>query len=310
MTGVCRVSASRVYRPASLNEHTARSGVTSAGSWPDRAPSRIAVLDSLRGVLAVIVLVHHVLLEQGDGSLDLVGTFCVMAFFTMSGFVLARAYDGRPLAFVVRRVIRLWPLYAVCMLIGYAVIARQPPSLAVMLWFPLPAARTTLDVDPAAWSLYYEAWMTPVFPVLFWVARQSRLLGLLTVLLAFALVFLDARAFSLIFFTGGVAAAGFGLETDRPCPGLLLWLGKVSFSLYLSHQIVLHVLYVRFGLPGLLVAVPLCFAVASLLCRFVERPSIDLSRRAVSEAGGYFYKRSRKLSWPGYTPREGPRQRD
>ena len=62
---------------------------------------------------------------------------CVMAFFAMSGFVLARAYDGRPLAFVVRRVIRLWPLYAVCMVVGYAIIPHRLPSAAVMVWYPL-----------------------------------------------------------------------------------------------------------------------------------------------------------------------------
>ncbi len=244
-------------------------------------PPRIAALDSLRGVLAVIVLIHHALLEDGDASLGLAGTSCVMAFFAMSGFVLARAYDGRPLAFVVRRVIRLWPLYAVCMVVGYAIIPHRLPSASVMVWYPLPAARTALEVDPAAWSLYYEAWMIPVFPVLFWISRQSRIVSLLTVLLAFSLVFLDARAFSLIFFTGGVAAARFDVAPNVPCPTVLLWLGKISFSLYLSHQMVLHVLFMRFGQAGLLVAVPLCFPVAWLLCWTVEQPSIDLSRRAV-----------------------------
>ncbi len=61
----------------------------------------------------------------------------------------------------------------------------------------------------------------------------------------------------------------------------MLWLGKISFSLYLNHEIVLHVCFVRFGLPGLIVAVPLCFAVASVLCRVVEQPSVNLSRHAV-----------------------------
>ena len=64
-------------------------------------------------------------------------------------------------------------------------------------------------------------------------------MSLLTVLLAFSLVFLDARAFSLIFFTGGVAAARFDVAPTVSCPAVLLWLGKISFSLYLSHQIVL-----------------------------------------------------------------------
>ena len=119
------------------------------------------------------------------------------------------------------------------MVVGYAVLAHRLPSVAVMMWFPLPPARTALEVDPAAWSLYYEVRMTSFFPILFWISRQSRILSLLTVLLAFALMFLDARAFSLIFFTGGVAASRFESASRLSCPALMLWLGKISFSLYL-----------------------------------------------------------------------------
>jgi peptidoglycan/LPS O-acetylase OafA/YrhL len=79
------------------------------------------------------------------------------------------------------------------------------------------------------------------------------------------------------FFLAGARLAGWSprvaLLEGRTCQ----WLGKVSFSLYLSHWPLL----VAFGpiVGGLL-----CLPVAWIVWRIVERPSIAISRRLAAPA--------------------------
>src|ERR1700761_6004380 len=83
---------------------------------PDK-PHAYPALDGLRGVAAIAVMLHHFrpltapwLFAHGYLAVDL--------FFLLSGFVIAHAYDARfrkglgvP-AFLVIRLIRLWPMIA------------------------------------------------------------------------------------------------------------------------------------------------------------------------------------------------------
>jgi peptidoglycan/LPS O-acetylase OafA/YrhL len=57
------------------------------------------------------------------------------------------------------------------------------------------------------------------------------------------------------------------------------WLGKISYSLYLSHVLVLTIFANAFGLWGTVAALPVIFAAAWTLWFLVEHPSILLSRR-------------------------------
>jgi peptidoglycan/LPS O-acetylase OafA/YrhL len=77
----------------------------------------------------------------------------------------------------------------------------------------------------------------------------------------------------------GAPRAGTVLRT-RP----VQYLGRISYSLYLVHAIVLlallHVFYGRLPLPVLLVALwPLALGLATLGERYIERPSVALVRR-------------------------------
>jgi peptidoglycan/LPS O-acetylase OafA/YrhL len=70
----------------------------------------------------------------------------------------------------------------------------------------------------------------------------------------------------------------------------LRWLGKISYSLYLIHFVVLFTVLYAFRsevtLPRLIIAVPLLsIGAAALLYRFVEVPSIAWGHRA-SDARG------------------------
>lgn len=67
------------------------------------------------------------------------------------------------------------------------------------------------------------------------------------------------------------------------CSPPIQWLGRVSYSLYLSHLALLlfliNALYPRLGfLQVVLLAVPLALFCATLLCAWVEQPAITISR--------------------------------
>jgi len=239
---------------------------------------RIPALDSLRGVLALVVVVHHVLLRAGSAILQPAADFAILAFFLMSGLVLARAYDGRPLAFLVRRAVRLWPTYAVCTVAGFAVLGRLP-VLGEIFWLPpIPMQRLGV-VNLPAWTLYIEAWATPLLLVFFWIARRGQRLAWLTAAGSCLLVVLHPRFFSIPVFAVGVALASVKIPWPERLPAWSLWLGKISFSLYISHWVVIGAV-LRFGGPRLEpLALPLSIGVAWVVWRWVERPSIAWSRR-------------------------------
>jgi peptidoglycan/LPS O-acetylase OafA/YrhL len=85
-------------------------------------------------------------------------------------------------------------------------------------------------------------------------------------------------------------ALAFGTSTiDRvlATSGILTWLGKVSYSLYLVHFPIImtcvHLLYARLPLPAIFAfAIVSSLVTAELMYRFIEQPSMALGRRLAS----------------------------
>lgn len=240
---------------------------------------RIVFLDASRGLLACVVVVQHVLEAFSLGFLAEYTHLAVVAFFVISGFVLARSYDGRPFIYVARRIMRLWPLYFMCILVG-CWLGGVPLSWHDFFAWPLPVYPNLPPADPPAWSLYYELWLAPISPLLFAVCARSRV----TVLA------LSAGCSSLAFtlhnplldcipaFLLGIALNSFQPSFTATVPKLALWLGKVSFSLYLTHGLVL-LFAMKIGGPWLVAGVlPLVLPVAWLSWRLIEQPSENCSR--------------------------------
>ena len=237
---------------------------------------RLPFLDALRGVLALVVVASHAANCWGVRVLEPAASIAVGGFFAMSGYVLARAWDGDVLGFVARRIVRLWPVYAVCLVVAAGMLGRLP-TVAERVWWP--AGRVASDgrwlvdlmPDPPAWSLYVEAWAALVLPLLFVVARTKA--GAAVMLVVW--VVLGVRVHMLapgLFFAAGVAATCWPVRWPEVRWRPVLWLGKVSFSLYLSHDVLLRSLGPWWGLA-------LCLPVAWGLWWAVERPSIAWSRR-------------------------------
>jgi peptidoglycan/LPS O-acetylase OafA/YrhL len=236
-------------------------------------------LDGARGGLALVVVVNHVAQAFGCNIFAGAAYGAVLIFFTMSGFVLARAYDGRPAAFCVRRVVRLWPLYAVCVMVGYAAVGTRP-GVAELLWYPLAGFNESPHIDLPAWSLYFEAWATPFLPILFAIAQRNRTAGLLSPLLVICLSHYDVRLYYGVFFAAGIAASHFAARLPERIPQPVIWLGKVSFSLYLTHALVFKAAFAAGGPWVVAGSVPAAMAIAWLAYETVERPAIWASRAA------------------------------
>ena len=92
------------------------------------APHRFTALDSLRGIAALGVAIHHIQASSGPASwaLFLNGGLFVDFFFVLSGFVIAGVYGERLgagfslLKYAVLRIGRVWPLHAFMVLAGLA----------------------------------------------------------------------------------------------------------------------------------------------------------------------------------------------
>jgi peptidoglycan/LPS O-acetylase OafA/YrhL len=137
-------------------------------------------LDGVRGVAALAVVLYH---YNADVAPIWVGSayLAVDLFFALSGFVLAHAYERRlqagtgPGAFLLMRVVRLYPLYllgtaiALVPAVGALLLGRAQTwawgSLAwavptALLMLPAPPLANRLPrlypLDVPAWSLFFE----------------------------------------------------------------------------------------------------------------------------------------------------------
>lgn len=172
--------------------------------------SQVASVDGLRGLLAALVMVEHFPYLQAQTIFAVPSRLAVMIFFVMSGYVLTRAWDGNLPIFLVRRFVRLWPLYALTLFIG-GVSIRHAPPWTYYLWWPLLGDADYVHANPAAWSLFIEAWAMPLMPLIVWSGRS-------TIRAALAVsVFIAAARFNLnvIYFTMFIAGSYFAASSFR-----------------------------------------------------------------------------------------------
>lgn len=163
--------------------------------------NRLVTLDAMRGIAALLVVIHHQHAFPTPG-----GYLAVDFFFALSGVVIARAYDEKLRdglsvgAFMSQRLLRLYPLLAIGMAIGalravmlVAMAAKDAPglwALAVDLVtgaLALPSPTSALSLFPLnlpAWSLFFELLINLAYAVALVRMRTSWLIGVLAVAVA------------------------------------------------------------------------------------------------------------------------------
>lgn len=235
--------------------------------------SRNLTLDGIRGIAALTVFVSHCYQYHGYDISFHPATYAVWIFFMLSGCVLTPTYQGHYLAFLLKRFIRLWPLYAVCLLAGVLLSGVVPPWTR-WLWYPMLNANAPDAIDPPAWSLHVEWWAMLFFPLIV-LARRRLVVAVALAALCLPLMLIASYWFFFgPFFLLGAWLSQFEIRLRWLETPLTEWLGRISYPLYLSHAIVLE----DVGLP-LWAAIPASFLIAQLLTWTVERWSIAASRR-------------------------------
>ena len=169
--------------------------------WPAQ---RYHELDSLRGLAALSVVLHHFRSMWGGAvqarwlnifSPFTAGREAVMFFFLLSGFVLATPYlrgKGRPYwVYLRRRVVRIYGPYLFALTLAIAAAARWHGALGFNAWADLTWSdpvnlRVVLDhlgmvadydwaqINTAFWSLVIEMRISIVFPLLLLTTRRLR----------------------------------------------------------------------------------------------------------------------------------------
>jgi len=177
----------------------------------DVATTRVASLDSLRGLAALSVVTCHYFILLANTpfgqyvspwflfpplSLFKTAYGAVILFFVLSGYVLALSLrdEAGGLSwggFAVRRFCRIWPPYAatilISFLIGYVALASEtslPSVWQVNTWHrdditlgnlidQIGMATSRISLDVPGWSLVHELRITLAFPLMLFCLRRA-----------------------------------------------------------------------------------------------------------------------------------------
>lgn len=212
--------------------------------------SRLHALDAIRGVCAVALMFYHYYMWNGTDHFQ-IGYFGVYMFFMLSGFSMWYVYASKPLDigllrhFFIARVARIFPLYAVVVVLGAAArVFAQGFETVNADFFHRYLVNTTLmfglsqpgktSFVPGGWSIGIEFVFYLVFPLFLLFGRSLK--GMLALLVAsFALNqcialsllsqstmaeqwtnYTNFPTFLVYFVAGIVTAMGYGKLSHRP----------------------------------------------------------------------------------------------
>jgi peptidoglycan/LPS O-acetylase OafA/YrhL len=148
-------------------------------------------LDGMRGVLAGLVMLHHLGLNEavsrwtGGRVVDGAWGLSVDFFFILSGFVLSRSLKLRPVTpvrFIAKRLFRLYPLYIFSTLLILIVQGPEGRNLLTIAANVL-AVQSILFLDSInfpSWSVPMEVFIPMAFLIVVGRLGRSRILALVT----------------------------------------------------------------------------------------------------------------------------------
>lgn len=201
----------------------------------DEKAMRLDRLTSLRFLAAFAVFGFHSIVFFDGPTKDVMGWIFgqgrsgVSFFFVLSGFLLA--YSSRPgdraIDFYRRRFSRIYPAYAVALLIAAGLWALRDPSglrgglltpLLLQAW--VPDSQTYFAINVPAWSLSVEAFFYLAFPLAIVGLRKLPARGLwLVATMSVALTVFAAFAASFSIAPDGITANTFAVWATVYFPG-------------------------------------------------------------------------------------------
>jgi peptidoglycan/LPS O-acetylase OafA/YrhL len=174
-----------------------------------RASGRLAALDSLRGLAAMIVVFDHLLLTYGWSHylehfglrLLIAGPGAVVLFFVLSGMVLAKTFvdkDRYYAPYIIKRLARVYLPFAAVTIVAASLSWKigQAPLSSATIWFNDYGWRNPVDLDlvlshlrmdgsgielnNASWSLIHEMRLAIAVPLIAVAMRRNWKLTLAT----------------------------------------------------------------------------------------------------------------------------------
>ena len=153
---------------------------------------KINRLQSLRAIAAILVVWAHAIDIAANrklsawqvefGHLQNFGAVGVDIFFVISGFIvsISAGKSSSPSDFLIRRAIRVWPLYALATLVMFTISPDEWGNTARLGWSLVfvqePGVRTAMPTHPLGWSLFFEVFFYLLLAVsMLW--RSARPLG-------------------------------------------------------------------------------------------------------------------------------------
>ncbi|WEG11497.1 acyltransferase [Pullulanibacillus sp. KACC 23026] len=184
---------------------------------------RFGQLDSLRGIVAAIVMFAHIslvykvtpllitrLLTWSPLRVFINGGGAVMFFFVLSGFVLSLPFLNQNkvpyLPYIIKRIFRIYLPYilAICVAFSLALlVSGNIKSVSLFLngvWDAKPIGKYLLEhltlignihsnaYDPVIWSLIHEMRISLIFPLIVLLVKRTKLKTTISICLAMAMV--------------------------------------------------------------------------------------------------------------------------
>lgn len=151
-----------------------------------RAASRIKVIQAIRAISALLILTYHSMII-GEIGYSGVEFFCLI-----SGYVMMLSTVTPPKQFLVRRLVRIAPLYWLCTVVMYLLILWRP-GLSIMsiakpgyllksiLFIPFDnGTGYTTPIISVGWTLNYEVFFIAVFFIAMCISHKYR--GMISVI--------------------------------------------------------------------------------------------------------------------------------
>ena len=263
-----------------------------ARAAPSLGSGEIRSLTGLRGIAAVLVMLYHLAPSAPGapaGRLLAHGYLWVDLFFILSGFVLAYAQAGslrerctpqRYATFLLSRIARIYPLYALVTLGSAALLLARPvhpgePLLGqlVLNLLMVQSWGVAASLEGAAWSVSTEWCAYLLFPLLLGLTvLSSRRDAWLTGLLAAVTLAILARSAGPFGFAGQARSGPLDLYSAASPAPLLRCLAEFSLGLLAFRCAAWLALTRAVGWSG-----SGALVVAALLLAALCRPGLDLA---------------------------------